>query len=205
KRAAGITMFIIDKDTPGLTIGKPMKKIFGGHDAPTGELFFDNAKVPVENLLGKENEGFIAMLTSLGWERLAFTNLVGLMEIDLKRSIEYAKTRQQFGKPIGKFQLVQAMLAEMKIDIEAARYLSYNLAWKKDQGQDISLDAAIAKTFVSEAYYRVADKAVQVHGGNGCMADYPVGRSLWGGKLATIGGGTSQIQRTIIGRMLTGL
>ncbi len=204
KRAGGITIFIVEKDFPGLKIGKPLKK-YGGDDAPTGELFFDNCKVPLENLLGKENEGFTAMLFSLGWERLAFAPYIGNMEFDLKMSIEYAKSRKQFGKPIGKFQLVQAMLAEMKMDIEASSLLVYRLAWKKDRGEDISLDAAIAKTFITEAACRVADRAVQIHGGNGCMVEYPVGRSLWGAKMGTIGGGTSQIQRSIISRFLTGL
>lgn len=204
KRADGITLFIVDKNTPGLNLGNPLKK-YGGHDGPTGEVFFDNCRVPAQNLLGKENKGFSAMLFSLGWERIAFSPYVGLMERDLNLSIKYARERKQFGRQIGKFQLVQAMLAEMKIDIEASRHLVHHLAWKKDNGEDISLDAAIAKTFITEAAYRVADKAVQIHGGNGCMLEYAVGRSLWGAKMGTIGGGTSQMQRTIIGKMLTGL
>jgi len=91
------------------------------------------------------------------------------------------------------------------MDLEASRCLAYNLAWKKDQNEWIGLDAAIAKTFITEAFERSAQKAIQIFGGNGCMREYPIGRSLWAGKMATIGGGTSQIQRTIIGRMLTGL
>ncbi len=129
---------------------------------------------------------------------------VGLMENDLKQSIQYAKTREQFSRPVGQFQLVQAMLAEMKMDIEASRHLVHHLAWKKDEGKDISIDAAIAKTFITEAAFRVADKAIQIHGGNGCMAEYSVGRSLWNAKMGMIGGGTSQMQRSIIGRMILG-
>jgi alkylation response protein AidB-like acyl-CoA dehydrogenase len=197
-------MFIAEKDFPGLTRGKPLKK-YECYSAPTGEVFFDDCKVPVENLLGKEGEGFTAMLMSLGWERIAFAPAVGIMEADLDICIEYAKERKQFGKPIGKFQLVQAMLAEMKMDLEASRYLVYNLAWKKDRNEFIGLDAAIAKTFVTEAAERSARKAVQIFGGYGCMREYPIGRSLWGGKMGTIGGGTSQIQRVVIGKMLTGL
>jgi alkylation response protein AidB-like acyl-CoA dehydrogenase len=142
---------------------------------------------------------------SLGWERIAFAPAIGVMEADLNLCIEYAKERKQFGKPIAKFELVQAMLAEMKMDLEASRYLVYNLAWKKDQNEFIGLDAAIAKTFVTEAAERSAGKAVQIFGGYGCMREYPIGRSLWGGKMTTIGGGTSQIQRVVIGRLLTGL
>jgi alkylation response protein AidB-like acyl-CoA dehydrogenase len=204
KRAQGLTLFIVETDSPGLTLGKPLEK-YESHSSPTGEIFFEDCRVPAENLLGGEGEGFHAMVHSLGWERIAFAPFVGLMEADLNSCIEYAKERKQFGKPIGKFQLVQAMLSEIKMDLEASRYLAYNLAWKKDQNEWIGMDAAIVKTFITEAYERSAQKAVQIFGGNGCMREYPIGRGLWAGKMATIGGGTSQIQRTIIGRMLTGL
>jgi alkylation response protein AidB-like acyl-CoA dehydrogenase len=173
KRAAGITMFIVEKNTPGLSTGQPMDK-FGGHAAPTGEVFFDAPSV-------------------------------GIMEANLNSCIEYAKERKQFGKPIAKHQFVQGMLAEMKMDLEASRYLVYHLAWKKDRNEFIGLDAAIAKTFISEAAERNAYKAVQIFGGYGCMRDYPVGHSLWFSKMTTIGGGTSQIQRTLIARMITGI
>jgi len=204
KRAQGLTLFIVETDRPGVTLGKPLEK-YESHSAPTGEIFFEECEIPVRNLLGGEGQGFNAMLHSLGWERIAFAPFVGLMEADLNACIAYAKERKQFGKPIAKFQLVQAMLAEIKMDLEASRYLAYNLAWKKDQNEWIGLDGAIAKTFITEAFERSAQKAVQIFGGNGCMREYPIGRSLWAGKMATIGGGTSQIQRTIIGRMLTGL
>ena len=204
KRAGGLTIFIVDRDCPGITTGAPLKK-YGGHSWPTGEIFFEDCRVPVANRIGAEGEGFQAMLTSLGWERIAFAPFVGQMEADLADCVEYAKTRQQFGRPIGKFQLVQALLAEMKMDIEASRLMTYQLAWKKDQGEFIGLDAAIAKTFITEAAERCAQKAIQVFGGYGCMREYPIGRTLWGAKMGTIGGGTSQIQRTIIGRMLTGI
>lgn len=202
REAAGISAFIVEMGSPGLTAGKPLRK-YGGHAAPTGELFFDDCRVPAGNMLGEEGTGFRAMLRALGWERLFVAPLVGQMEADLKACVEYSKQRVQFGRPICEFELVQAMLAEMKIDLEASRYLSYHTAWKLSRGEDIALDAAIAKTFVSEAAERSASKAVQVFGGYGCMREYPVGRSLWMSKMATIGGGTSQIQRTIIGRMLT--
>ena len=203
-RAGGLTIFITDRDCPGLTTGAQLKK-FSAHSWPTGEIFFDDCRVPAENLMGKEGEGFKAMLTSLGWERIAFAPFVGQMEGDLEACIEYAKTRVQFGKPIGKFQLVQSMLAEMKMDIETSRLLTYQLAWKKDRGEFIGLDAAVAKTFITEAAERCSRHAVQIFGGYGCMREYQVGHGFWGAKMGTIGGGSSQIQRTIIGRMLTGL
>jgi len=204
KKAAGITMFIVEQGTPGLSVGKPLDK-FDGHSAPTGEVFFDDCKIPANNLLGGEGQGFQAMLTSLGWERIAFAPCVGMMEANLKCCIEYAKERKQFGKPLAKHQFVQGMLAEMKMDLEASRYLVYHLAWKKDRNEFIGLDAAIAKTFITEATERNAYKAVQIYGGYGCMRDYPVGRSYWFAKMTTIGGGTSQIQRTLISRMITGI
>ncbi|MGD0855683.1 MAG: acyl-CoA dehydrogenase family protein [Dehalococcoidia bacterium] len=204
KRAGGITIFIVEKDTPGLTLGKPLDK-YAGHAAPTGEMFFDGCKVPVENLLGAEGEGFQAMLMSLGWERIAFAPYVGIMDAELNACIEYAKERKQFGKPIAKHQFVQGMLAEMKMNLEASRYLTYHLAWKKDRNEFIGLDAAIAKTFITEAAEENSRKAVQIFGGYGCMRDYPVGSNLWAAKMAVIGGGTSQIQRTVIARMITGI
>ena len=203
KRQNGISMFIVDRNMHGLKTGNPLKK-FNGH-TPTGEVFFDNCEVPVENLLGEENKGFTLMLTSLGWERLSFGALIGYMEADLEDCIAYVKERKQFGKKIGSFQLVQALLAEMKMDLEAARHLTLKLAWLMDHNKPAALDAALAKTFVSEAYERNSRKAIQVFGGNGCMREYQVGKGLWEAKVSTIGGGTSQIQRTIIGRMLTGL
>ncbi|MBN2283806.1 MAG: acyl-CoA dehydrogenase family protein [Deltaproteobacteria bacterium] len=203
-RAGGITIFVVERNTPGLTTGKPLRK-YDGHSSPTGEIFFEDCAVPVENLLGKEGEGFFAMISSLGWERMAFGACVGAMEWELEQCIAYARERKQFGKPIAKFQLVQAMLAEMKIDLEAARYLVYNLAWKKHMKTDTALDAAITKTFVTEAAHRNSQKAVQIFGGNGCMREYPVGHNFWASKMGVIGGGTSQIQRVIIGRMLAGV
>jgi alkylation response protein AidB-like acyl-CoA dehydrogenase len=204
RRKKGITLFVVEKDTRGLTRGEPLKK-HGLHASPTGELFFDDCEVPAENMLAGEGEGFEAMLTTLGWERLFFASLIGFMEADLDACVSYAKEREQFRSPIGSFQLVQAMLAEIKMDLEASRYLAYHLAWKMGRGEPIALDAAITKTFITEALERSSRKAVQIFGGLGCMREHPIGRSLWFSKIATIGGGTSQIQRLIIGRLLTGL
>ena len=204
KRADALTLFIVEKTFPGYSAGRPLKK-HCLHSSPTGEVYFDNCRVPAENILGKENEGFKAMLTSLGWERIALSSLVGLMEADFNLCLDYVKERKQFGQPIGKFQQVKAMLAEMKMDLEAARWLTFHLAWKKDRNEFIGLDSAITKCFITEAGLRNSLKAVQIFGGYGAMREYPIGRNLWNWKTATIGGGTSEIQRNIIGRMLTGL
>jgi alkylation response protein AidB-like acyl-CoA dehydrogenase len=204
KRSKGLSLFIIETSLPGFSTGKPLKKHMM-HSAPTSEVFLDDCQVPTENLIGEEGQGFIAMLKSLGWERIGLASLLGLMEADWNLCLEYVKQRKQFGKPIGSFQQIQAKLAEMKMDLEAARWLTYHLAWKKDRGENIGLDAAITKTFLTEAGLRNSLKAVQIFGGYGAMREYSVGRNLWLWKTATIGGGTSEIQRNIMGRMLTGL
>lgn len=200
--AKGLTMFVVERDTPGLATGRPLRKR-ECHSWPTGEVFFDECVVPAANRLGEEGMGMAYMLQSLMWERLAFVPYVGLIEANLRDSIEYAKQRRQFGQRIADFGAIQAMLADMKIDLDASRLLATDLARRIDQGEDISLAAAVAKTFITEAAERAAYRAIQIFGGNGCMDEYDIGRSLWISKMATIGGGTSQVQRGVIARMLT--
>jgi alkylation response protein AidB-like acyl-CoA dehydrogenase len=204
ERAAGLSLFVVERTFPGFSTGRPLKKHLM-HSSPTGEVFFDDCQVPAKNLIGEEGKGFKAMLTSLGWERIAIASVIGLMEADLNLTVKYAKERTQFGQPIGSFQQIKAKIAEMKIDLEAARWLAYHLAWKKSRGEDVGLDAAIAKTFISEAGFRNSIKAVQIFGGYGAMRESPVGRNLWVFKTGTIAGGSSEMQRNIICRMLTGL
>lgn len=199
--AKGLSMFVVDRDTPGLTTGQPLRKR-ECHSWPTGEVFFEDCFVPAGNRLGEEGKGMTYMLRSLMWERLAFVPYVGLIESNLRDSIEYASQRRQFGQPIAEFGAVQEMLASMKIDLDAARLLSTDLAGRVDRGEDISMAAAVAKTFITEAAERAAYRAIQIFGGNGCMDEYDIGRSLWIAKMGTIGGGTSQVQRGVIARML---
>ncbi len=142
---------------------------------------------------------------SLGWERLAFAPAIGIMESGLDQCIQYSKERKQFGKPIARFQFVQGLLAEIKMDLEASKWLAYHLAWMSDNDMFTGLDAAIAKTFITEAGERIAGKCIQIFGGYGCMRENPIGHGLWAAKMGVIGGGTSQIQRQIIGRLLTGV
>jgi alkylation response protein AidB-like acyl-CoA dehydrogenase len=198
----GISVFIVESDFPGFIRGKPIETYSTAALAEAGEIAFDDCEVPVENLVGVEGQGFAAMLTSLGWERLAFAGVLGSMDADLDDALAYSKERQQFGRPISKFQLVQAKLADMKVDIEAAKLLTYKLAWMFDTGKVIHLQAAIAKLFTTEAALRVALNAVQIFGGYGYTTDQMIGRSLWAAKATTIGGGTSEIQRITIARML---
>jgi alkylation response protein AidB-like acyl-CoA dehydrogenase len=202
-RSNGLTMFIVDRACPGLSTPPPLSK-YECHSWPTGEVYFEDCRVPVTNRLGEEGKGMQYMLNALLWERLAFAPYIGLMEANLRKSIDYARERVQFGKPIAEFELVQAMLAEMRIDLDASRLLAFKLARDMDLKRPVGLQAAVAKTFITEAADRNARKAVQVFGGNGCMTEYQVGRSLWIAKMGMIGGGTSQIQRVVIGKMLAG-
>lgn len=198
----GISSFIVESSFPGFVRGKPLRLYMPAVGSDVGEIAFDDCRVPAKNLLGVEGQGFYAMLTSLGWERLAFAGFLGSMAANLDDCIAYAKERHAFGKPISKFQLIQAKLADMAVDLEAARLLTYKLAWMFDTGQVIHIQAAIAKLFTTEAALRNALEAIQVFGGYGCMTDENVGRSLWISKAAVIGGGTSEIQRITIARML---
>jgi alkylation response protein AidB-like acyl-CoA dehydrogenase len=198
----GISAFILESGFPGFVRGKPLRMYSPSAGSDVGEIAFDDCQVPVQNLLGEEGQGFTAMLTSLGWERLAFAGFLGAMACNLEDCIAYAKERHAFGRPISKFQLIQAKLADMAVDLEAARLLTYKLAWMFDTGQVIHLQAAIAKLFTTEAALRNALEAVQIFGGYGCMTDEFVGRTLWAAKASVIGGGTSEIQRLTIARML---
>ena len=200
--AKGLTMFLVERDTPGLRTGKPLQKR-ECNSWPTGEVFFDDCVVPAANRLGEEGKGLLYMLQSLMWERLAFVPYVGLIESNLRDSIEYATQRRQYGQRISEFGAVQAMLADMKIDLDISRLLATDLARRMDRGENIALPAAVAKTFITEASERAAYRAIQIFGGNGCMEEYDIGRSLWISKMGTIGGGTSQVQRGVIARLLT--
>ncbi len=198
----GISSFIVESDFSGFVRGKPLRLYMPSVGSDVGEIAFDDCRVPAENLLGAEGQGFYAMLTSLGWERLAFAGFLGAMACNLDDCIAYAKERQAFGRAISRFQLIQAKLADMAVDLEAARLLTYKLAWMFDTGKVIHLQAAIAKLFTTEAALRNALEAIQVFGGYGCMTDEYVGRTLWPAKASLIGGGTSEIQRIFIARTL---
>jgi alkylation response protein AidB-like acyl-CoA dehydrogenase len=198
----GISNFIVESGFPGFVRGKPLEIYSPSVGSDVGEIAFDDCQVPAENLMGQEGQGFTAMLTSLGWERLAFAGFLGMMDHNLEECIAYAKERHAFGRPISKFQLIQAKLADMAVDLEAARLLTYKLAWMFDTGQVIHLQAAMAKLFTTEAALRNALEGIQIFGGYGCMTEESIGRALWAAKASVIGGGTSEIQRIVIARML---
>ena len=198
KGAKGITSFIVEKSFPGFVLGSVERKmgLRGSHSA---ELFFEDLEVPVENVLGEENRGYLNALKILanGRAGLAARNL-GSSEKLLDMSLDYALKREQFGKPIFEQQAVQHMLAEMAAEIEVLRSITYRVAWMSDQKMRVVKEAAIAKLFASEVYNRIADLAVQIHGGIGYMKDYPIERFYRDARITKIYEGTSQIQKNII-------
>jgi alkylation response protein AidB-like acyl-CoA dehydrogenase len=205
KGDAEISAFIVPADTPGFSIGRLEDKL-GLHASATGELRFDGAVIPAANLLGERGDGFRMFLKILDGGRISIGALaVGLAQAALDASIPYAQTREQFGRPIGSFQGVAFMVADMATEIEAARALVWKAAWLKDGGRDYGLVAAEAKLFASEVSARATNAAIQIHGGYGYVTDYPVERFMRDAKLTEIGEGTSQIQRLVIARSVLGL
>lgn len=205
KGSAGISGFIIEKGFPGFSVGKEIHKM-GNRSSPTSELIFDNCEVPEENLLGEENKGFMGVaLATLEWERsVMLAPAVGTMEASLEECIKYAKGRKQFGRPISSFQAIQFKLADMKVWLESARWVLYNVAWTKDQGIMDPLMASVSKLYITDVAMKSAEEAVQIHGGYGYTKEYAVERCMRDAKLGSLGGGTSEIQRWIIGRLLIG-
>jgi alkylation response protein AidB-like acyl-CoA dehydrogenase len=202
---AEISAFIVPAATPGFSIGRIEEKM-GLHASATGELFFDGVRVPAANLLGDRGGGFRTFLKILDGGRISVGALaVGLAQAALDAAIPYAQTRQQFGRPIGTFQGVAFMIADMATEIAAARQLVWRAAWLKDRGRDFALEAAQAKLFASEVSSRATNAALQVHGGYGYIEEYKVERFLRDAKLTEIGEGTSQIQRLVIARRILGL
>ena len=202
---AAISAFIVPADTPGFSVGRLEDKL-GLHASATGELRFEGARIPAANLLGEEGEGFRMFLKILDGGRISIGALaVGLAQAALDASIPYAQTREQFGRPIGTFQGVAFMVADMATEIEAARSFVWKAAWLKDQERDYGLVAAEAKLFASEVSARATNAAIQIHGGYGYTTDYPVERFMRDAKLTEIGEGTSQVQRLVIARRILGL
>jgi alkylation response protein AidB-like acyl-CoA dehydrogenase len=202
KGAKGISAFIVERDTPGFKVGQIEDKL-GLRGSHTAELVFDNCRIPKENLLGELGMGFVGAMNILDRGRTA----VGAMSVGIARgafedALEYAKKRQQFGKPIGKFQAIQWMLTDMATEIDAARLLVYRAAYLEDLNMKFTKEASMAKLFASEIAMRTAVKAIQIYGGNGYLKEYPLERYYRDVKLCTIGEGTSEVQRMVIARQL---
>jgi alkylation response protein AidB-like acyl-CoA dehydrogenase len=198
----GITAFLVERGTAGFSSGAKFEKM-GLRSSPIGELVFDGARVPNEAVLGDVGAGSAIFTASMDWERIClFASHVGAMERLLETSIAYARTRSQFGKSIGKFQAVSHRLADLKVQLEAARLLVYRAAWRLEHARNASLDASIAKLFASESLVAAALSTVQVHGGYGFMTEYEVERALRDAIGSTLYSGTSEMQRNIIARWL---
>jgi acyl-CoA dehydrogenase len=198
--ARGVSAFLVPADSPGLTVGAPEKKM-GQQGAHVCDVTFDDTPVPPENMLGAEGEGFKVAMRVLDRGRLHIAAVcVGAAERLIADSVAYAKERVQGGKPIAEHQLVQAMLADMKTECLAAKALVLQTAAARDAGQGIVMDAAAAKYFASEMVGRVADRAVQIFGGAGYIADYGIERFYRDVRIFRIYEGTSQIQQLIVAR-----
>ncbi len=194
----GISAFIVESNFKGYSVGGIFDKI-GINASLTSELVFEDMEVPKENLLGKEGEGFKIALATLDGGRIGIAaQAVGIAQAALDESIEYSKNRQQFGRPISKFQAIQWMLSEMATNIEAARFLVLNAAYTKDQGKRISKEAAMAKLFAAETAVDVTNKAIQVHGGYGYTKEYPVERLYRDARITGIYEGTSEVMKMVI-------
>ncbi len=194
----GISAFILEKGMEGYKVGKKEDKL-GIRAADTAELIFEDVKVPAENLIGEENKGYSQAMTILDGGRVSIAGFsLGVAAGALEASLKYAKERVQFNKPIANFQAIQWMLADGFTELEAARLLTYKAAFLEDKGNKIVKESAMAKLFASELAVKASSVAVQIHGGYGFTKDYPVEKFYRDSKLATIGEGTSEIQRWII-------
>ncbi len=203
ERHKGITAFIVEKGTEGFSFGKKEKKL-GIRSSPTTELIFENCRIPKENRLGEEGEGFkIAMTTLDGGRNGIAAQAVGIAQGALDAAIQYAKEREQFGKPIAANQGISFKLADMATEVEAARLLTYQAAWLESEGLPYGKASAMSKLFAGDTAMRVTTEAVQVFGGYGYTKDYPVERYMRDAKITQIYEGTNEIQRLVIGRMLT--
>ncbi|QHS23593.1 acyl-CoA dehydrogenase [Virgibacillus sp. MSP4-1] len=202
-RHKGVSAFIVEKGTPGFSFGKKEKKL-GIRSSPTTELIFENCKVPKENLLGEEGEGFkIAMMTLDGGRNGIAAQAVGIAQGALDAAADYAKEREQFGKPIAKNQGISFKLADMATEVEASRLLTYQAAYLESEGLPYAKASAMAKLFAGDTAMKSTVEAVQVFGGYGFTKDYPVERYMRDAKITQIYEGTNEIQRLVIGRMVT--
>ena len=202
KGVKGISAFLVEKDTPGFKVGQLEDKL-GLRGSRTAELIFEDCHVPKKNLIGEEGMGFVGAMNILDRGRTAIGAMsVGLARGALEDSIEYAKQREQFGRPIGKFQAIQWKIADMAMEIDAARLLVYRAAYLEDKNLPFSIEASMAKLFSSEMAMRATRNAIQILGGYGYTREYPIERYFRDVKLCEIGEGTSEVQRIVIAKRL---
>ncbi len=204
KKHKGISAFIVEKGTPGFCVGREEEKM-GLRASDTVELIFDECRVPAENLLGNEGDGFIIAMASLDGGRIGIASQsIGIAQACLEAAISYSKSRVQFGRNISGFQGIRWMIADMATQIEAARLLTFNAASMRDRGENFTAAASMAKVFASEMANRVAYKALQIHGGYGYIREFPVERYYRDARVLTLYEGTSEIQRKVIANYIIG-
>ena len=202
KGIAGVTAFIVDIGMKGFTVSRELDKM-GLRTSPMGELIFQDCFVPESARLGREGAGTSIFASSMEWERSSILGShVGAMERQLEECVRYARERKQFGQQIGKFQSVSNRIADMKVRLETARLLLYKVAWMKKSGKSATLDAAVAKLYLSECFVQSSLDAIRIHGGYGYMTEFEVERDLRDSIGGTLYSGTSDIQRVIIARMM---
>ena len=203
-RIKGISAFVVEADNPGYGVGKHEDKL-GMRASDTSEVVLQNCRVPADALVGNEGEGFKDAMKVLDGGRISIAALaVGTAAGAFGHAVKYSQEREQFGKPIAAFQAIQHKLADMAVEVEAARLLTYQAGVLKDAGKTTTRESAIAKLYASEVSVRVANEAIQVFGGYGYVKDYPVEKYYRDAKLCTIGEGTSEIQRMVIARQVLG-
>lgn len=197
-----ISLFLVDTKSEGYSVGKKLKKL-GWRSSDTGEIYFDHVKVPKENLIGEEHAGFHYIMQDFQYERIHMAlSSVALAEIALEDSIKYSKERIQFNQPLANFQVLRHKMVDMAVDIEKARSITYRALYLYNQDEDVVTHATMAKAYTAEMVQRVTDTAVQIHGGNGYMMEYPVQRYWRDARLQSIGGGTTQVMNEILTKKL---
>jgi acyl-CoA dehydrogenase len=198
----GISFLILEKDMEGYSVSAKLEKM-GWHASDTGELAFQDVFVPEENLLGEENKGFYLIMANFQWERLLMAlGSVGSMQAMLERTIAYAQERSAFGRPISKHQVIRHKIAEMALKYETGRALTYNALRLFHEGHDAVKEVTMAKLATQRAAFEVADEALQIHGGAGYMKEYEIERAVRDTRLGPIGGGTDEIMKEILGKLL---
>jgi len=202
QRHKGLSAFIVEKGSPGFSVGKTEEKM-GLCASDTTDLIFEDCRIPAENLVAKEGDGFKIAMTALDGGRIGIASQsVGVAQAALDAAVSYAKEREQFGQPISKFQGLRWILADMATDLEAARHLTFYAAAKKDRAERFTMEASMAKLYASEMVNRVTAKALQIHGGYGYTKEYAVERFYRDARVFTIYEGTSEIQRIVIANHL---
>jgi butyryl-CoA dehydrogenase len=201
-RHKGISAFLVKQGTPGLTVG-PLEDKMGLRASDTADLIFENCRIPAEDLLGNEGDGFLIAMTGLDGGRIGIAaQSVGVAQAAFDAAVHYSQEREQFGQTISKFQGLRWMIADMATEIEAARLMMLSAAEMKDNGENYTLQASMAKLFASEMVNRITAKAVQIHGGYGFTKEYPVERYYRDARVFTIYEGTSEIQRVVISNLI---